>query len=74
MSQSETSYMFDSLAVVARDGAGRVKDARFLQPFAGKVWQFVPNRLYLNLVNKGRIKPNQWKVPVILGRWSVVNA
>ena len=73
MSQSEQSALFDSLAVVARRADGSIKDARFLHSFAGKVWQFKPNRLYLKLVNSGDLAPDTWKIPFIFGNWSVVN-
>ena len=71
---TESTGMFDSLAVVARDKNGRVKDARFVRPFAGKIWQFHPNRLYLRLVNDGDIQPDTFKIPFIFGSWSVVHA
>lgn len=70
----EKAKIFESLAVVARDSSGRVKDARFLHTFIGRIWQFHPNRLYLRLVNDGDIAPDTFKIPLIFGSWSVVNA
>jgi predicted 3-demethylubiquinone-9 3-methyltransferase (glyoxalase superfamily) len=71
---NETSNLFNSLAVVARDCNGRIKDLRFVTSKFGKTWQFIPNNLYKRLVNSGDIAPLEFKIPFIFGSWSVINA
>lgn len=58
----------DSLALEVRGQDGMIKDIRYIKK--GK--EFIANKLYLKLINKGSIKSNTWKVPFLFGRWQPV--
>jgi hypothetical protein len=58
----------DSFAMLVIGSDGRIKNARFVTSRFGG-WEFIPNALYLSLINSGRIQPNTWKVPFLFGSW-----
>jgi len=53
-----------SLIVEVRDKQGRLKSERYIE----KDVEFVPNKLYMALRNKGIIKSNTFKIPILFGK------
>jgi hypothetical protein len=61
----------DSLAVVVTGADGKIKNTRFTKTILGLSVEFKPKKLYISLINSGRIVPNTWKIPFLFGSWSV---
>jgi len=55
----------DKLEIVVRDSQGRIKTTRYK---SGRL-EFIPNELYISLINKEFISPNKWKIPFLFGRY-----
>jgi len=62
--QSKLSY---KLTVENKSSDGRIKDLRYISHTPIKTTEFVPNKLYIHLVNSGYIKSGTFKVPLLLG-------
>lgn len=65
----EQSTLTESFGAVVFDSNGKVKDTRYVKAFGPVRFEFLPNALYLKLINSGRIQPNTWKVPFLFGYW-----
>lgn len=64
----ESNKIEHDLAVEVKDKNGRIKDVRYVHFKNDISSEFVPNRLYLYLLNKGFIKGNSYKIPFLLGK------
>lgn len=71
MSGFGSSQIADSLSIVITGANGKIKNVRFIKPFGNFSFEFKANSLYINLINKGHIKPNTWKIPFVFGIWLV---
>ena len=64
--KDSTQVEYD-LVVEVRNSHGVMKDVRHVHHSPGRTTEFVPNRLYLHLLNRGVIKNGEWKIPLLLG-------
>ena len=63
--QDNLSY---KLTVESKDSNGVLKELRFISHTPKSTVEFVPNKLYISLLNQNKIKPDTFKIPILLGK------
>jgi len=67
----DSMSMPDGLELVVRDAEGRVKTTRYVKPHSWGYTEFLSNKFYIKLINKGFIEPNTKKVPFLFGNYKI---
>ena len=65
---NENQKLAYTLAVEVKRADGSMKEVRYITHENGKSAEFLPNRLYLYLLNRGYIKSESHQIPILLGR------